>query len=302
MILTKFVETKIGGMNVNHYRNLGYTVKHYQVITVPVEHLPEGSHERIDVLCDFCNKPCTKVYKNLMLQRKNSITKKDCCKNCIHAKDKETNMLLYGVENPMQRESIREKLKDVFMNLYGVDNPTKDAIILKKAILGQKNMSKDEKAARKERTRKTVFEKYGVDYVLQLDKTRKNLFLTRSAESSQQKQVSKMLKDKYGDERVSSNFHLSGLSLDVRVELEDVLIDVEYDSWYWHDPKRDRRRDEFLKSMGYKILRIKSSKHIPDKDVLFAKLEKLASGKNSFSAIVLDDWNEEGYRRKKEDA
>lgn len=55
--------------------------------------------------------------------------------------------------------------------------------------------------------------------------------------------------------------------------------------------KKDRRRDEFLKKEGYKILRIKSGHKIPSKEELIQSLNKLIREDYSYTEIVLNDWN-----------
>ena len=85
------------------------------------------------------------------------------------------------------------------------------------------------------------------------------------------------------------------LCLDIFLEIDNQKLDIEYDSWYWHIPKKDRKRDEFLKSKGFKILRIKSGKKIPTKELLFKKITNLLLSKNKYSNLILEDWNAEGY-------
>lgn len=69
------------------------------------------------------------------------------------------------------------------------------------------------------------------------------------------------------------------------------MIDVEYDGRYWHqDSAHDRKRDEFVKSNGYKVLRIKSNKLIPNENDLIKTIEKLSLSNHSYNEIILDDW------------
>lgn len=37
-------------------------------------------------------------------------------------------------------------------------------------------------------------------------------------------------------------------------------LDIEVDEPYWHIPKRDRKRDKFLRSRGWRVIRISTSK------------------------------------------
>ena len=147
MIITpQFITTKMGGRNIKHYKNLGYDVKLYDSIKVPVDHLPFGSHEKIQIICDYCGEFVYKAYKNLINERKTSMIKKDCCQNCIVLKTSESNLMNYGVENPMQREEVQQKLKNTFMELYGVENPTQNIEIKSRSLAWQTNSSNEEKS------------------------------------------------------------------------------------------------------------------------------------------------------------
>ena len=54
---------------------------------------------------------------------------------------------------------------------------------------------------------------------------------------------------------------------------------------------KDRRRDEYLKLNGFKVLRIKSRRLVPDKDDLFSNIDYLIEGSSSYSEIVLEDYD-----------
>ncbi len=295
MIMTKNIEVKIGGKNIKHYRSLGYDAKLYEKIVIPIRHLSDGSHYKILVKCDYCSIDFKKTYKSLINQRKNCKTKKDCCKKCIHLKTKETNLLLYGVENGMKRTEVKERLKNKFLSIFGVENPSQHPDIAKKISTSQKEMSSEKKREKKLKTLATVRSRYGLDSVLQLEKTRKNLFVARSSESSPQLKIFKMLSDIYGKENVKKNYSLSKLSLDVLLILDGAKIDIEYDSWYWHNPDRDRRRDEFVKSLGYKVLRIRSARKIPSLVQLTTAISYIVKSNSNFEEILLEDWNADGY-------
>ena len=295
MIITKNIEVKIGGKNIKHYKSLGYNMNLYDKIVVPIYHLSNGSHYKILVRCDYCLRDFKKTYKSLVNERKNRKTKKDCCKKCIYLKTKETNLSLYGVENGMKRMEVREKLKNKFLSIFGVENPSQHPDIAKKISTSQREMSSEKKREKKLKTLATVRSRYGLDSVLQLEKTRKNLFVARSSESSPQLKIFEMLSDIYGKENVQKNYSLSKLSLDVLLILNDTKIDVEYDSWYWHNPNSDRRRDEFVKSLGYKILRIRSAKKIPSVVQLTTAISYIIKYNSNFEEILLEDWNADGY-------
>ena len=97
-----------------------------------------------------------------------------------------------------------------------------------------------------------------------------------------------MLKDKYED--VYINYPVSSLALDIMVKVDDVMIDIEYDGTYWHrNPSRDRKRDEVVKSFGYKILRIESRRGVPTMEELTKAIDYLVKGNHSFNKIIIND-------------
>ena len=52
---------------------------------------------------------------------------------------------------------------------------------------------------------------------------------------------------------------------------------------------KDRRRDEFVKSNGYKILRISSKRMVPTKENLKNSIMELINSEHSFKRIFLED-------------
>jgi very-short-patch-repair endonuclease len=169
MIVTKEVDVTMGGKNIKHYKSLGYDVKLYQTITVPIEHLSLGSHCIIEVCCDYCGTPVLKVYKTLMNERKDAVTKKDCCENCIHKKTEETNLLLYGVKNCMEREEVKEKLKEVFFEKYGVEYITQNEEIKDKVRDTFRAFSEEQWQERSDKSKKTTMERYGAEHYTQTE-------------------------------------------------------------------------------------------------------------------------------------
>jgi len=295
MIVTQFVDIKIGGKNIKHYKALGYDVKLFDVINVPVKELKRGSHARITVKCDYCGEKIKKYYKSLLSERDKSITKKDCCVKCIYKKNRETNLKLYGVENPMHRKEVRNKLRDTIMNLYGVENISQNLIYAKKIGETQKKFSEYKKKAMLAKMKKTMLERYGETSPLKLEHVRKKRLEQSTKASSQQIKIYEMIKNEFDE--IYINHIFSKLSLDIYIVFEKHKIDIEYDSWYWHNPLVDRRRDEYVKSMGLKVLRIKSGHKLPRKNILLKKIYDLCNSDHSYSEIVLNDWNEEGYRK-----
>ena len=87
--------------------------------------------------------------------------------------------------------------------------------------------------------------------------------------------------------------------MDIAIISASYKINIEYDAFHWHqDKQRDRRRDEFIKSEGWKVLRVKSSHKLPTKDQLEYAINKLVKDGYSYTEIILDDWaNSDKYRK-----
>ena len=164
IIVPQFINTRIGGTNIKHYKELGYKIKLFDFLTVPVEHLPEGSHEKIQVQCDYCKKIISKQYKGLLNERKSSPIKKDCCLECKSIKTIESNMMLYGVPNVMNRDEVKEILKNSMIEKYGVEFCTQNAEIVGRASESRKNLPEEEKEDIRNKTIQTNLDKYGYEY------------------------------------------------------------------------------------------------------------------------------------------
>lgn len=151
----------------------GYNLED-EYVNVNVDDLSSGSHIVITYTCDYCNtelscsyklylkrkqhfhKDCCskciplkiKEIKELLSDEEKQIKSKihgkhisesrckrsEKQKNLEKERRKQTNLKLFGVENPYQNEEIKNKIRYVLLNSYGVDNPSKSHIIRNKII------------------------------------------------------------------------------------------------------------------------------------------------------------------------
>lgn len=95
----------------------------------------------------------------------------------IKCKIKQTNLDKYGVEYNMQRQDVRDKAKQTCMQLYGVDNYAKSSEFLEKS-----NSTKMQKYGKinigqfgSEEHAKSIYTKYGVQYVSQSDEIKQRI-------------------------------------------------------------------------------------------------------------------------------
>ena len=329
LVPNQLIEVRVGVKTLKHYRELGYDVKCFDYILVPPEHLTDGANVIVQVVCDVCGKPMPRKYEHYIYKSKMGI---DTCNQCKSVKSKETCIQKYGVENPMQCKEIQNKAKQTNLNKYGTESPMQTKEIqekLQQSIFdkygvhhpAQSEMVREkmkqttlkkygvEYASQAEEIRlkvqQTVREKYGVDYISQAEevkKKKKNTFLSQygvehalqinsTPVSSQQEQIYQMIKQKYKNAEI--NYPFSTCSLDVFVNVNGVLIDIEYDGWYWHQEKqKDIKRDKFLQSNGLKTLRIRSGHLLPTEQELFDAIDYLVNTDHHFKEIILSDWKE----------
>lgn len=90
------------------------------------------------------------------------------------------------------------------------------------------------------------------------------------------------------------NYRVKRYYIDIALEPTTLFrIAVEYDCWHWHKDRveHDTKRDQYLLSQGWRILRIKSRDLIPTIHELHAAIERLRAGETCLE-IILPDWGE----------
>lgn len=149
-ILTKEVEVEIRPRNARHYESLGYNIpmkkssKNYlkqtakefvydfsTTIVVDVNDLPKNSNVKVEVLCDFCNEEISSsTYQNYC----NKIDRfgNYACSKCRYNHLKIIFMEKYGVKSPAQLEEVRERMKKTTLERYGVENISQSSTIREK--------------------------------------------------------------------------------------------------------------------------------------------------------------------------
>lgn len=307
--------------NSKYYRNLGYNVKQGDQIMVPVEHLSPSSHTRVQVQCDICGAIINREYRRYLTEHTYNL---DVCKKCVSHKNilvmqerygvdsplqnadilervKQTNLLKYGFESPMQNPQIKLKTATTNMKKYGVKSPFESSEVQEK--IAETNLRKygtvspSQSFIIKEKVKQTCLERYGVEFVSQVKEFKEKALGTLAQNgnvptSSQQLKLYNMIKQKYSDAEL--NYPVGTCLLDVFININDIKIDCEYDSLYFHqDKQKDIRRDKFLQSRGFKTLRIRSGHLLPTEEDLFNAIDCLVGTDRRFIEIILSDWREE---------
>lgn len=300
MIPEQYIKVRWNGKNIKYYTEKGYVyTKNNDFFWAHILEVNHTSGVRFTFVCDYCNvqvhdKRISDFYK----YRDSSILKKDSCTCCVKIKKAEESLAKHGVSHPMmlpstvakqkqtflerhgvesvnQMPNFREKVKDASLRNYGVEHPTQSPLVINKR-------------------RETNLKKYGHINASQSVEVKEKIAITYYEQgniktSKQQLAVFETLKELGYDTKI--NYPVSTLNLDMAVFVGSHKIDVEYDGWYWHqDSEKDRRRDEYLKSQGWSILRIKSGRAIPSASKLNETIINLVQDNKKYSQLILEDW------------
>lgn len=285
MLIEDSVLIKIVSQNIKWYTLLGYNCKYGDIIQVKNSELPRMSKRKEKRVCDECGEIYERAhYLNIVTYGSYS---KDVCPTCLFSekykgirreKVKNTNLTKYGAKAPLQNKEVHEKQKQTMLKKYGAEFPSHSKLIRKKIV-------------------ETNWERYGGPTPMSDPKIAEKVINTlRSKDqiptSSQQEKIFYMLKNFYRERAdLIMNFPVSSLSLDILLSYKGEKIDIEYDGWYWHqDITKDRKRDEFLKSLGYRVLRIRGGHLIPELSEMVSSIDEMVKKEKNFHELFLQDW------------
>lgn len=148
MILDKNINITINSSNFKRFKLLGYDfVKCGQSVLIDVADLSLGSHVKVTAKCVNCHEEKKVEYCNYKNQTKKS---EYYCSDCKLVKSYKTCKDKYGVDNPSQSESIKEKKKSTHFKNYGVEHTFQSKINI-------------------EKRKKTLLKKYNVTHNSQID-------------------------------------------------------------------------------------------------------------------------------------
>lgn len=170
LVPNQLVEVKIGSHTFKHYRELGYNVRKGDTILVPPNHLTNGSHATVDVICDVCKTLKSVPYKDYLTHHTYDM---DVCAECSSEKIKKITIDKYGVDNVFQAAEIKDKIKNTLLDKYGYEHSSRVPLIKEKIKRtcrerygGDGPMSSE---AVREKSRNTCMERYGVELSQQAD-------------------------------------------------------------------------------------------------------------------------------------
>lgn len=224
------------------------------------------------MICDYCGKEIQRQYKEYLHRHDDELG--DCCKKCEYVKAQVTMKNKYGVDKASEIPGYFDKIKASNLKKFGVEW----------AIQNQEVLNKQ---------KATVQNKYGVEHILQNPIYSAKVAQTKSLNNTSpttkpQKMIGKILEELYG--KCILEKPCGACNLDCAISINDINIDVEYDGHFYHqDKQRDRRRDNFVKSQGYKVLRIKGAKKdpIPTKEQLQEAINTLVTTQRKYIEIVM---------------
>jgi len=89
MLITEYIRTKIGNMNINHFRSLGYECNLKDFILVKVDDLNKHNKTSVIVKCDYCGEIKDMLYETYLLNLNSTEIHRYSCIHCKDIKKKE---------------------------------------------------------------------------------------------------------------------------------------------------------------------------------------------------------------------
>lgn len=261
-----------------------------------------SSGAKIPVYCDYCGEKYWPTSRNYQKHRQHDTV--DCCVSCKGRKIQSTLQSKYGVSNVMQLQDVKQKHQNTCMERYGVLSPLASQDIYQKTqdsfnqhyhtSNGIADLRKVKELNKK--IEDTNMSRYnGISPFCSIDirrQIRESLYNNGSCPTSKKQiALNNMIRDIFGN--CELNYPCDCVSLDCMTIINGIKIDVEYDGWYWHkDTKnKDTRRDNYVKSQGYKILRIVAYEdRLPTVQELTESINVLLNNDKTFYSIELNKY------------
>ena len=262
----QIVEIQLTSANYKYFKEKGYmNNKIGDIIQVHAFELKFNSTAIVECVCEYCgNTYKTQYAKYTKSQSRGKI----CCRDCKKLKIQDSFMKKYGVASVGESKECREKAKTVMIDKYGCEYAMQSR-------QGQKHF------------KETMIEKYGYDNPVkcpELQAKAKDSMYNNGTfpTSAPERKMVEMLKELYGEENCIAGYPIDKVNLDCLLVLNNNKIDCEYDGKYWHDnmEEYDRKRNHWLISKGYKVLRIKGNKYdeLPTIERLKEEIDYLING------------------------
>lgn len=235
------------------------------IFEIEAKYLMPNSRSLVKYICDYCGEKCITSYS---VYKKSAQRGKLSCGKCKHMKIKDTFFAKYGNSNfweiPENKNKAKETMLKKYGTLYFIQTPEG-----------------------KEKFKKSMKEKYGYEnpsYCPELQaKAKKSMYKNNTVPSSlPEKKIIEILIELYGEESCKPGYPVDRVNLDCLLLVDGYKIDVEYDGLYWHKNTKDydRKRNHWLISQGYKVLRILGNikDEIPSKERIKEEIDYILNG------------------------
>lgn len=281
MIIQKTITMSVNGTMVKKYKEMGYDVKQYDIIELPIEKLSKYSHKKVLCACDICGEEKEVKYNNYCKYIEKDPDHIYTCKICNLEKRKQTCLEKYGVDNVSKNENIKKKVKismiengtdygfkmqsykDTLMKNYGVVNPFQSDVI-------------------KLKIQKTNFKKYGVinpSQSLEIHKKQHSGYILKHHETGLYY-------------RGSYELNFIEYCLENDIEIENFKGTINY---YFDNKNRKYFPDFFIKKLNL-IIEVKSSyTYECEKEQNEAKKKAAINNGFNFKFIINKSYNLEDY-------
>ncbi|TVY09955.1 DUF7487 domain-containing protein [Paenibacillus cremeus] len=308
IILPQMVKVKWHNFNREWYESKGYVYTgHLKEFEVPVYDLIEGSHQKVRIKCDYCDKEFSRTFKDHNLIRKNSVIDKDACFKCGNIKSMESSQLLYGVNSAAQLPKAKEKRKRTCLKKYGTESPLSNETVRNKInntvieLYGVSNQFQREEV--KEKSKQTLLKNYGATNLMQipehleiaLSKRAQTLYKNGDVSTSRQQIY---IWNVLGGEL---NYPVDRINLDIGFLLDKIYLEyqgsghdlsVKMNKISKEEQKEiDKKRYYYLKNRGWKMIEIISTSqydYLPNEEVLISMFEYSKEHLKEHSWITFD--------------
>ena len=219
----------------------------------------------IELVCDECG-----IEKSIAYKLYTSYGYEGGDYLCRKCKMEKNNLEKWGVENPFQLDSVKEKIKKANLEKFGVQNPSQNKQINKKI---RESISKLDKKSIKNKRESTNLEKWGVKNVSQSkeiknkkEETNIKNWVEKNTEcnpvnkhqSGKEILLLNFIKSIYTGE-IIQNFRTGRMEVDIY--LPGLNLGFEFNGVWWHSDEYKEKnfhlnKTKFLREMGIQLIHI----------------------------------------------
>jgi DNA-directed RNA polymerase subunit RPC12/RpoP len=173
MISQERIVVRVNSNHLKYYKNLGYDAKMLEFLTILPQHLPHGSHVKVNIICDICKKESHIEFRGI----KDKVDFKYSCGSCSSKRRIKERGSIFSNPKLQKELSLRnnqnsfKKRKDTKVHNYGNENYNNQ----EKRKNTLKNNHGDERYNNQKKKQQTCLLKYGVTHTNHLESTWKKI-------------------------------------------------------------------------------------------------------------------------------